>query len=428
MTMGRQRKLEKYVKKYFKRHPEVRLVAVTGSIGKTYTKIAIATVLNQRYRVRLFHGNRGTNFTTPMAILGIDYPGDIKGFKAWRAILKAAKQRVKQPADVDVIVVELNSVAPGSLLAYADYIIPDISVVTAISESNLKAFQTIDNVAQEQLSIGVISRSLLINRDDIDGRFAVYLTNPVMNTFGTGGAAEYRFSEGDFSEDKGYTGNIIIPEWEEPIPVTLHTYDEFSLRQIVAACAVGVKMGLSPQEIATGASSIRPLHGRMNPLAGVKGSLLLDNTANNSPLGSRTALQSLYQISAPQRVVVFGTMQHLAQLSVTAHQELGGLCDPAQLAWVVTVGDEANRYLAPAARGRGCQVKECKNALEAGAFVHSVIERDSVVLFDGPEDGGIYLEEAVKIVLHSASDGEKLVRQSPEWTEKKAEVFSRFPG
>lgn len=428
MSMGRQRKLEKYVKKYFKRHPEVRVVAVTGSIGKTYTKIAIATVLNQRYRVRLFHGNRGTNFTTPLAILGIDYPGDIKGFKAWRAIFKAARQRIRQSADVDVIVVELNSYGPGTLLQYADYIIPDIAVVTAISESNLKVFQTIDFVAQEQLSIGTISRSLLVNRDDIDSRFAVYLTNPVMNTFGTGGAAEYRFSEGDFSEDKGYTGSVIVPEWEESIPVVLHTYDEFSLRQIIAACAVGVKMGLSPQEIAAGASSIKPLDGRMNPLAGVEGSLILDNTANNSPLGSRTALQSLYQIPAPQRIAVLGSMQHLAQLSVTAHQELGGLCDPAQLAWVVTIGDEANRYLAPAARGRGCQVKECKNALEAGAFVHSVIERDGIVLFDGPEDGDIYLEEAVKIVLHSAADADKLVRQSPEWAKKKVDIFSRFPG
>lgn len=427
MKKGRQRKLEKYVKKYFKRHPEVRLVAVTGSIGKTYAKTAIATILNQRYRVRLFHGNRGTNFTTPMAILGIDYPGDIKGLRAWRAIFKAARQRVKQAADVDVIVLELNADSAGSLLRYGRYITPDIAVITAVSESNLKVFQTVDAVAQEQLSVGIISRSMLINRDDIDSRFAAYLTNPVMNTFGTGGAAEYRFSEGDFSKDAGYTGVMIVPEWEQPLPVALGVYDEFSLRQIVGACAVGVKMGLSPQEIAAGAGAVRPLSGRMNPLAGASGSLLLDNTSNNSPLGSRTGLQALYQVPAPQRIAVFGTMQHLAQFSTTAHQELGQLCDPAQLAWVVTVGDEANRSLAPAARQRGCQVKECKNAIEAGAFVHSVIEYDGVVLFDGPEDG-IYLEEAVKIVLHSAADEDKLVRQSPEWDKKKAELFSHFSG
>lgn len=428
MMMGRQKRLEKYVKKYFKRHPEVRLVVVSGSIGKTYTKIAIATVLSQRYRVRLFHGNRGTNFTAPLAILGIDYPGDIKGLKAWRTIFKAARQRVRQPADVDVIILELNSSSFGSLRAYADYIIPDIAVITAISESNLEVFQSLDYVAQEQLSVGAISRSVLINRDDIEGRFAAYLTNPAMNTFGTGGAAEYRFSEGDFSEDKGYTGGIIIPGWEEAIPVTLRTYDEFSLRQIVAACAVGAKFGLSPHEIATGAMAVRPLDGRMNPLAGVEGSLLIDNTANNSPLGGRIGLRSLYQISAPQRVAVFGSMQHLAQLSMTAHQELGRLCDPAQLAWVVTVGEDANRYLAPMARQRGCQVRECATAIEAGAFVHGIIERDGVVLFDGPEDGNIYLEEAVKIILHSATDEKRLVRQSPEWLRRKTELFSRFSG
>lgn len=426
MMKGRQKRLERYVKKYFKQHSGVRLVVVSGSIGKTYTKIAIATVLSQRYRVRLFHGNRGTNFTAPLAILGIDYPGDIKGFKAWRTVFKAVRQRIKQPTDVDVIVLELNASSFGSLRAYADYIVPDIAVVTAISESNLEVFQTLDYVAQEQLSVGAISRSMLINRDDIDGRFAAYLTNPVMNTFGTGGAAEYRFSESDFSEDKGYTGEIIVPEWEMTVPVELRTYDEFSLRQIVAACAVGVKLGLSPQEIATGAMTIRPLDGRMNPLAGVKDSLILDNTSNNSPLGSRINLRALYQISAPQRIAVLGTMQHLAQFSNVAHQELGNLCDPAQLDWVVTVGDEANRYVAPAARGRGCQVKECKTALEAGAFIHSVIERRGVVLFDGPEDG-IYLEEAVKVVLHSAADEGRLVRQSPAWMDRKNELFSQFP-
>ena len=94
----------------------------------------------------------------------------------------------------------------------------------------------------------------------------------------------------------------------------------------------------------------------------------------------------------------------------------------------MTVGDDANRYLAPMARQRGCQVRECATALEAGAFVHGIIERDSVVLFDGPEDGNLYLEEAVKIVLHSAADEARLVRQSPQWIERKAELFSRFSG
>lgn len=422
----RKKRLQRYVKRYFAKYPNVKLVVVTGSIGKTQAKTAIATILSQRYRVRMFHGNRGTNFTTPLAVLGIDYPGDIKGLRAWHQVFRAARERIKQPQDTDVIVLELNATSFGSLMAYAEYMTPDISVVTAISESNIEAFQSLDFVAQEQLSIGTISRHLLVNRDDIDSRFAAYLTNPHMNTYGLEGVAEYRFEETDFSIEQGYTGTVIVPEWEDTVPVVAGVFDSFTLKQIVGACAVGVKLGLQPQELAAGVVALRTLPGHMNVLEGAGESIVLDDTANTSPLGARTALQTLYRVPSPQRIAVLGSMRRLGSFSQTAHQEVGMMCDSTQLAWVVTVGDEANRWLAPAARGKGCQVKECANAVEAGAFVHSILEKDTVALFNGHEQD--YLEEGVKVVLHSAEDEDKLVRQSSEWAERKAEAFSHFKG
>ncbi len=420
----RQKRLQKYVKKYLAKYPEITLITVTGSIGKTQAKTAIATVLSQRYRVRLFHGNRGTNFTTPLSVLGIDYPGDIKGIRAWHRVFKAARQRIKQPRDIDVIIQELNATSFGSLMTYAEYMTPDIAVVTAISESNIEVFQSLDYIAQEQLSVGTISRALLINRDDIDSRFAAYLTNANMNTYGLEGAAEYRFEESDYSLNSGYTGAFITPDWNESVPLAVAVHDTFMLRQVIAACTIGVKLGLTPQEITQGVSAIRPLNGHMNKLDGLGGSTILDDTANTSPLGARTALQSLYKISAPQKVVVLGSMRRLGPFTQTAHQEVGMLCDPAQLAWVITVGDEANRWLAPAARGRGCQVKECANVLDAGAFAHRVAEQGSVVLFNGHEED--ILEEGLKVVLRRTGDSDKLVRQSQADLQEKAGVFSRF--
>ena len=423
-TKLRHRRMQKYVVRYFKKYPDIKLVVVTGSIGKTQAKISIATVLSKRFRVRLFHGNRGTNFSVPLAVLGIDYPGDITNRRAWRQVFAAARERLNQPRDVDVIVLELNATHLGSMLEYAEYLRPDISVVTAISESNTEVFGSIDYVAQEQLSVDVISRELLIGRDDIEGRFATYLTNPRMNTYGLEGVAEYRFEESDYSIDKGYAGALIVPGWEQTIPVSVDSHDNFSLRQAVAAAAVAVKLGMSPQEIAAGISEIKPLAGRMNRLEGSGGSIIIDDTSNTSPLGVKTALQSLYRVPAPQRVAVISSMKKLGSYSQSAHQEVGMLCDPTQLDWVVTVGDEANRWLAPAARGRGCQVKECRDALEAGAFVHGVIEGGGVALFNGHEEA--FLEEAVKVVLKRAADGDGLVRQSPEDLKKKADFFSRF--
>ena len=98
-------------------------------------------------------------------------------------------------------------------------------------------------------------------------------------------------------------------------------------------------------------------------------------------------------------------------------------CDPNELAWIITVGEMAEKYLAPAARSRGCQVKSFKNALQAGAFVRSVMENGAVILFKGSE-GGVFLEEAVKVVLHSTSDEANLVRQSPDWIARKTTYFS----
>lgn len=426
LTSRRQKKLEKYVKKYFQRHPEVKLVTVAGSTGKTYAKKTIASVLSTRLRVRVHEDNRAGGLESPLAILGIDFPGEVRGWKAWHRIYKAARLRIKQPTDVDVIIHELNSYGPGSLRSYSQYIIPDITVITSITETGIEQFQSIDAIAIEQLSAASISKLALINRDDIDGRFSSYLTTPSIYTFGTGAAAEYRFEQGDFTISEGYRGSFIARDWQEPINLELRAFDDFSVRLVIASAAVAVQFGLSPQDIQSGVSTISPVPGRMNVLRGVEQSTILDDTANNSPLSSRVALQALYQIQAPQRIAVFGDMQHLGQFSESAHRELGLLCDPAELAWVITVGNAANAWLAPAARGRGCQVKQCKNAIEAGSFAHSLLESGGVSLFSGPEED-IYLEEAVKIVLHDSLVEEKmLVRQSPEWLARKNEAFSRF--
>jgi hypothetical protein len=73
----------------------------------------------------------------------------------------------------------------------------------------------------------------------------------------------------------------------------------------------------------------------------------------------------------------------------------------------------------------GCQVVSFKTALDAGAFVHKVVEPGAAMLFKGSQ-GGIYLEEAVKIMLHSTEEEAKLIRQSSEWLQIKQNFFSKF--
>lgn len=419
-----QRKLEKYVQTYFKKHPEVKLIVVAGSVGKTSTKRAIATLLSQRYRVALQSGNHNTHMSAPLAILGIEYPDNIKSIGAWLSVFAAARQRIKQPSGTDVIIQELGSDHPGDIAVFARYLKPDIAVVTAVTAEHMEFFGTIEAVAAEELAAANMAQVAVINRDDIEGKYAAYLTNSTIATYGTTGVAEYRFEEQDFSIDHGYIGAVITPDFDMPIPTTIKVVGEHSLRPAMGAVAVAAKLGLSADQIAAGLSLIRPVPGRMNVLRGINSTIVIDDSYNSSPLAAHCALQALYGLQAPQRIALLGTMNELGGVSAEEHKKLGELCDPSLLAWVITVGDDAETYLAPAARSRGCQVKCFKTALEAGAFARSVSEPDGAILVKGSQNGG-YLEEAVKILCVMSEDDE-LVRQSAEWMRVKDTFFSKF--
>lgn len=420
-----QRKLEKYVRKYFKKHPDVRLVVVAGSVGKTSTKVAIATVLSQRFRVRLNEGNLNTHMSTPLAILGIKYPDNIKSIKEWLAVFRAAKQRIKSPTDVDIIVQELGSDRIGETKHFGKYLKPDIGVVTSVSPEHMEFFKTIDNVAMEELEVANFSKQALINREDIAGEFAKYLTNVNMNTYGTSSVAEYNFISSDYSTENGHKGLFSCPEFSEPVSAEIHVCGEHSLRPAIAAAAVAVKFEMSAAEIVAGLSKVRPQPGRMNVLRGVNKSILIDDTYNSSPLAAESALRELYKISAPQRIAVLGSMNELGDVSAEEHKKLGEMCEMSELAWVITVGDEAEKYLAPAAKAKGCQVRSFKTSIQAGTFVKSIMEEGAAILFKGSQ-GDIYLEEAVKIMLHSTEEEKQLVRQSAEWLKRKEDFFSVF--
>ncbi len=417
-----QSKLEKSVKKYFKKHPEVVLIAVAGSVGKTSTKMAIGTVLSQQFRVRLHEGNHNAELSAPLAILGIEYPEDIRNISQWRTVFKAIRQRIKQPADVDVIVQELGTDAPGQIPHFGTYLTPDIAVVTSVAPEHMEFFHTLQAVAAEELSVVNYSKTALINRDDIDGSFAETITNPALATYGTTDSAEYRFEAAEHIQTAGVRGAFCAPEWDTSITAELHVLGEHSTRAAVAAAAVAIKLGMTQEAVITGLGMVRAVSGRMNLLRGVQDTTIIDDTYNSSPLAVASALRTLYQLDAPQKIAILGSMNELGETSPAAHAEIGKLCDPSQLAHVITVGEEAAKYLAPIARAAGCQVVSVRNALEAGSYAHQLLEPGAVLLFKGSQ-GGIYLEEAVKIVLRSTEDEKKLVRQSPAWLAKKRTFF-----
>ena len=421
-----QRKLEKYVRKYFETHPDIKLITVAGSVGKTSTKLAIATLLSQKYRVRLHEGNHNTHLSAPLAILGINFPGNPRNFWQWHKVFSAARKRIKSPSSQEpqIIIQELGTDHPGDIERFSKYLAPNIAVITSVSPEHMEFFGSIDAVAQEELGAASFAEIAILNQDDISPDFFKYVQNSNVSTYSSIGGANYNFIANSFSLIDGFGGKIQTPEYGE-IDVRVKVFGEHSLRPITGAVAVSAKLGLSSQEIIGGLVSLKPIPGRMNFMRGVKESVLIDDTYNSSPAALEAAIQTLYALSAPSKIAIIGSMNELGESSAFEHQKIGEMLDGISLSWVITVGEQANRFLAPAARLRGCQVYEAKNAIDAGTFAHKIMERGALVLLKGSQ-GEVYLEEATKILLLNKEDENLLVRQDEKWKKTKDEFFSSF--
>lgn len=418
------RLLEIQTKRYLKKH-KPKVVAITGSIGKTSTKLFTATVLSEGRNVLAQEGNYNTHVSLPMAVFDLPIPNDTKSGLAWLQVLWWMELKIhRRKIDHDVMILELGTDTPGDIKRFKRYIHPDIAVVTAVAPEHMEFFKTIDAVAKEELAVAEFSDLTLINRDEVDSHFAALVQNANIATYGTSGIAQYHFLVEDFTPGTGFRGKFVSPDYGDQA-ATLHLVGEHNIKAAVAAATVAVKLGLSPQQIVAGLEKIRPVKGRMNVLRGLLDSTLIDDTYNSSPTAAIAALQTLYKFQTEQRIAILGSMNELGDYSKQAHEEVGKNCDPTLLDWVVTIGDNAEKYLMPAAASRGCQVRSFKSPYDAGAFVHSVLHPGAAVLAKGSQNG-VFAEEALKILLHATEEETQLVRQSPDWLAKKRVMFEKI--
>lgn len=401
-----------------------KVVAVVGSVGKTSTKLNIATVLNERYKVLAHYGSYNVPVTVPLSMFNLKAPANVHSPVAWLKVLWQTEKILGSQYEFDVLVLELGTDHPGEIGYFKRYLNPDVSVVTAVSPEHMAGFGTLDAVAKEELEVTNYSKLTLINRDDIDGSFAKLIPDGTnLDTYGTSGVAEYRFETDEFVPGEGFTGRFISPEFKQQ-KVSLKVVGEHNVRTVVAAGAVGIKLGLTSKQVADGMQKVVPVMGRMNLLKGLEDTVIIDDTYNSSPLAARAALQTLYQFKTPQRIAILGSMNELGDYSKQAHEEVASACDPASLDWVVTIGKEAKEFMTPILQKKGCRVESFMSPYDAGNFVHKVMQPKAVILAKGSQNG-VFAEEAVKMLLHATEEESQLVRQDEAWLEIKKQQFDK---
>jgi len=408
--------LEAQVRQLRHRH-HFKVVAVVGSVGKTSTKLAIADLLGQTLRVRHQTGNYNDRVTVPLVFFGLKEPS-LFNVLAWFKAFGVTQSEIALPYPYDVVVVELGTDGPGQLKEFA-YLKPDITVVTAVTPEHMEFFGDLDGVATEELSVFEFSKHVLVNGDDIAG---TYLAGREFTEYSLVSKQAAYYAKRTSKGLKGQMVAVQLPK--ETVKADVHFIGAQGAKFALAAASVADMLGVKPKDIAEGLPSLQPFAGRMQILPGVKDSTLIDDTYNASPVAVKAALDVLYAEKTPQRIAILGSMNELGDYSRQAHEEVGEYCDPKKLDVVVTIGQDAKKWLAPAARERGCTVHSFMNPHEAGAYVSGKVKKSAVVLAKGSQ-GGIFAEEALKPLLAHPADEAKLVRQNRTWLERKAKQFQQ---
>ena len=394
------------------------VVAVAGSVGKTSTKLAIADLLSQTLRVRYQSGNYNDRVTVPLVFFGHDNPGIMNIF-AWLKIFRANRRAIQSEFPFDVVVIELGPDGPGQM-RYFDYTHPDMAVLTAITEEHMEFFKTLDAVAAEELTVFDYAKRVIVNGDDTPGKYLAGRTYQEYSLLSD--KADY-YAMATPEDLNGQTLDIKLPKGDIHAAHVQYIGQQ-GAKFALAASAVAHELGVTNADIKAGLKHLRHFAGRMQILPGIEDSTIIDDTYNASPVAVKAALDVLYETKTKQRIAILGSMNELGDYSPKAHREVGDYCDPKKLDLIITIGAEAKKRLAPAARKRGCMVKACDSPYEAGELAREALQPGAVILAKGSQNR-VFAEESLKALLANPDDATRLVRQSSYWLGVKQAQFKR---
>ena len=416
------RQLERQVQRLIAER-NLKVVAVTGSVGKTSTKLAIATLLEQKYRVLAHAGNFNSEIGLPLSIFELDVPETLTSPLAWIKVLRQVSAKVKGEYPYDVLVLELGADAVGDIQKFMRYLHPDVGVVTAIAPVHLEQFGSVEAIAHEKMALARGSRAVLLNAEDARVMAEAKALGVPVQTYGVA-KGEVHWQDVRRAQNGTLSGTLMLNDGE--VKAQTQFIGRHSLSTLAAAAAVAEELGLAPDEIKAGVEAAAPFAGRMQVLAGLEGSTIIDDTYNASPPAVVAALATLEELPG-RHIAILGNMNELGSYSQRGHREVGTAA--AKVDVLVTIGGFANKYLVAGAAAAGLKPEKIHTFMSpyaAGAYVASIIKLGDVVLAKGSQNG-VFAEEAIAQLLADPAQCAKLVRQGSSWQAKKRQQFADAP-
>lgn len=403
-----------------------QIIGITGSIGKTSAKEAVAWVLAEKFSLRKNDKNYNNEIGLPLTIIGAKSGNrSLWGwFKVFAYGLWIIIFSVKYPK---ILILEMGADRPGDIQYLTSLVKCQIGVITEVGQSHIEFFGSLENIAKEK---GELARSLpdkglaILNADNpLVAGMAADLKSAVV-TFGFSELADlwatdvaFNYSENEKIQGLSFKLNFRGTS----IPVRLNNaLAKHQIYSALIAAAVAEELEMNLVEIAARLSDFSPPPSRLNLLAGIKNTFLIDDTYNTSPDSCVAALEVLQEIKANRKIAVLGDMLELGAETERSHRQIGRKLFEIKADLVFFFGTRM-KFAAEELKKHNFNPENMfyfENHADLGKKLQSEMREGDLVLIKGSQ--AMRMEKIVEEVMADPlAAGKLLCRQNKEWKEKE---------
>ncbi len=322
--------------------PDLKVIGITGSSGKTTVKEMTAAILSDHFQLIKTEGNFNNLIGLPLSLLPVT-------------------------PQHQVAVLEMGTNSPGEIARLAKIAAPDISCIVNIQEAHLEGLQDINGVAAAKMELfdnSSPSSTLVVNLDDplISSRASSFNQRQISYTVSTSAArpeATIRLSHLTGSADQGSRLTLHIGNLKKE--VQLRTIGRHNATNALAAAAIAHSMGLTLDQICTGLEKFAPYEKRSQVTVLDSGIRVINDCYNANPSSMQAALETLQRCKGKHHAAAaLGDMLELGGRSGDLHHELGRRAAASGLDFLGVIGAFSSAVV-DAARAAGMEEKAARS-------------------------------------------------------------------
>lgn len=341
--------------------PDMKIIGITGSYGKTSTKHYLHRLLSEKYDVVMTPGSYNTTL----------------------GVVRTVREHLK-PYN-EVFIVEMGAKQQGDIKEICDLVHPQMGIVTAVGEQHLESFKTIENVQKTKFELidSLPENGLAVVNDDFP-----YVANRVVDNvkcvrYAVNNTGNASFTVKDINYDPTGTTFTVVGDGHD---IKLHTrlVGECNISNLVAAVIVALRLDVPEDKIKYAVEKIEQVEHRLNLKRTPSGITIIDDAFNSNPTGSHMAMDVLARFDSGTRIVITPGMIELGDKQYEHNYSLGRKI--AQCTDVAIIVGEYNRQaLVSGALEGGMKtenVKQVSSFKEAQQLLSTIVKTGDTVLYE----------------------------------------------